>query len=124
MPSAHSSDRSTGMAAWAADEQGALGLGQVGDGVDFHEGLQPARHLRRLRQDVAAEDQREHQQEAPELHALRGLHQHADHGGEPAHGEGDTDTSRQPMAAASGVVWMRNPRISPNPSVTTTTEMR
>jgi hypothetical protein len=67
-------------------QQGALGLGQVGDGVDVHERLQPARHGGRLHQQVAAEDQREEGKEAVQLHALRCLHEQPDERGEPAHG--------------------------------------
>jgi predicted ATPase/DNA-binding SARP family transcriptional activator len=70
-----------------AGQQPALGLGQVGHRVDLDERLQPAWHRLGRHEHVAAEGQREVDQRAEPLHALRGLHHHADERGDPAHRE-------------------------------------
>jgi predicted ATPase/DNA-binding SARP family transcriptional activator len=83
----------------AAGEQAAYGVGQAGHRVDLHEGLQPAGHGIGRHEQVAAEHQREEREEPEDLDSLRRLHQQADKGGDPAHGQGEHE---QQQAAGRG----------------------
>jgi predicted ATPase/DNA-binding SARP family transcriptional activator len=90
-PERESADRPAG-------QQAAFGPGEVGNGVDLHERLEPAGHGGRGHQQVTAEHQREHGQEPEQLYALRRLGQQADECGEPAHGQRE----QQEQQAARG----------------------
>ena len=85
----------------AADEQPADRGDQRRDRVDVHERLQPARQRAGLHKDVAAEREREDQQEHHALHGAGRPHDHADPDRDPAEaepepdGEGDGGDGRQ-----------------------------
>ena len=79
----------------AAEQQAAHRADQVRERVDVHECLEPAGHRRGRHERVAAERQREDEQEHHALHRAGGAHRHADPQRDPRERQGEADRDAQ-----------------------------